>query len=97
MQYNFDTCAFHFRTEHETTGFIPVGTSGACSCVIDNKMYVFAGHTMDGNVASLLYLDLNTMHWTNLTPTEDNRDRVEDCILWPSPRDKFTMWTFNHK
>jgi len=56
------------RTEHETKGLIPPGTSGAAAVVIDRTMYVFAGHTRRGNTNSLYSLDLTTLTWTNHTP-----------------------------
>ncbi|XP_052768627.1 kelch domain-containing protein 2-like [Mya arenaria] len=114
-----------YWTAHETTGYIPPGTSGACAVIIDHKLYVFAGHTRNGNTNCLYYLDLTTLCWTNLTPTlatddeneeqgvhkgdinvnhkgdfnvdhkGDNNKKEEQ--LWPSPRDKFTMWSYKHR
>jgi len=76
------------RTKHTTKGDIPPGTSGAAAYHVGNSLYVFAGHTQDGNTNSLYKLDLQELAWTNLS------DWTRE---WPSPRDKFACWSYDNK
>ena len=82
---------FPLRTSHSTRGDVPTGTSGAAGYLVQGKLYVFAGHTKDGNTNSLYSLDLRTMHWTFIGPNEEEEE------FWPSPRDKFASWQFENK
>ncbi|XP_033734113.1 kelch domain-containing protein 2-like [Pecten maximus] len=73
----------------ETSGQHPPGTSGASACLFEHYMYLFAGHTEEGNVNTLYRLDLRTLEWEQVEP-------VPGCDL-PSPRDKCVCWTHHNK
>ncbi|XP_053402177.1 kelch domain-containing protein 2-like isoform X3 [Mercenaria mercenaria] len=77
-----------YWTQHETGGEVPPGTSGASAILLAGKMYIFGGHTEDGNTNTLYCLDLQKLTWKCLIP---------DSELLPSPRDKFAAWSYNNK
>lgn len=82
-------CIYIFvnRTRHDTGGDVPPGTSGAVSALCEGKMYVFGGHTEEGNTNNLYCLDLRELKWKQIKP----------CSEQPSPRDKFTAWCYDNK
>ncbi|XP_060578811.1 kelch domain-containing protein 1-like [Ruditapes philippinarum] len=77
-----------YWTQHVTEGDIPPGTSGASALLIASKMYIFGGHTEEGNTNELYCLDLQQLTWKRIIPETE---------LLPSPRDKFTAWSYNNK
>ncbi|XP_060573402.1 kelch domain-containing protein 2-like [Ruditapes philippinarum] len=77
-----------YWTEHVTEGDIPPGTSGASGLLIASKMYIFGGHTKNGDTNELYCLDLQQLTWKHIIPESE---------LLPSPRDKFTAWSYNNK
>ena len=73
----------------ETTGNTPPGTSGAEALIFQQKLYIFGGHTVDGNTAELYCLDLLKREWMHL-PVENRADQ-------PAPRDKHKGWVYGNR
>ncbi|OWF48599.1 Kelch domain-containing protein 2 [Mizuhopecten yessoensis] len=84
--YNTDV---GYWLKKETTGQCPPGTSGASACLFDHFMYLFAGHTRDGNVNTLYKLDLHTLEWGSVEAALDSD--------LPSPRDKCVCWVHQNR
>lgn len=87
-----------FRTKHTTKGeYPPQGTSGAAAFVIGHNLYVFAGHTEDGNTNDLFKLDLRELRWSYLLSCQDSDSDSDGIDNTPSPRDKLASWTYDNK
>ena len=72
-----------------TIGDVPPRMSGAKAEVVDHYLYLFGGHTRNGNANETYCLDLRNWMWS-LVPIENNSEVF-------SPRDKFTSWTFGQR